>query len=58
MMISRSVKEITAVAAQEVANFIGVTAEVAMTNHSDLVFKTTCAIMAGIEADKAKGVSS
>ena len=52
-MISQSVKEITATAAQEVAIFIGVTAEVAMSNHSDLVFKTTCAIMAGIETDRA-----
>ena len=54
-MINQSITEITAKAAQEVANFIGVTAEVAMRNHSDLVFKMTCAIMAGIETDRVTG---
>ena len=38
--------QITARAAQEVAEFIGVTAQVAMRDHVDAVFKMTCAIMA------------
>jgi hypothetical protein len=45
-MTSQSIKQITARAAQEVADFIGVTAEVAMRDHADTVFKMTCAIMA------------
>ena len=54
-MANQSIAEITAKAAEEVASFIGVTAEVAMSNHSDLVFKITCAIMAAIETDRATG---
>jgi len=45
-MTSQSINQITARAAQEVAEFIGVTAQVAMRDHADAVFKITCAIMA------------
>ena len=45
-MTSQSINQITARAAQEVAEFIGVTAHVAMRGHADAVFKMTCAIMA------------
>ena len=45
-MTSQSINQITARAAQEVAEFIGVTAHVAMRDHADAVFKMTCAIMA------------